>query len=406
MKKAIVLAGGFDQIALIKELQSRGYYCILIDYFQSPPAKNVADQHIIGSTLDEEFVKKIASQEKADLIVTACTDQALLTMAKVSQQLGLPSYIDYSTALNVTNKSYMKDILLNHQIPTAKYLHISNEEDIDKISDLEFPLIVKPADCNSSKGVKKVDFAEELLPEIRNALKLSRSHTAIVEEFKQGRELSADLFIENGVAKLLSVTQSNKIPHNNGAFTIMQSQYPVSDDNLNEKITLIGQQIASAFNLKNTPLLIQLIHSDPELYVIEFSARMGGGTKYELIKQISGVDIMKEYVNLVLGDRVKIEPVLSKKYINLNYLYCRPGTLASFANFEENRNNATIEDFFLYKTPGMTFDKVENSGDRAAGVLLIADSSEELERKTKDYDNSLKVLDPSGNDLLIHNLIQ
>ena len=39
------------------------------------------------------------------MICTACTDQALLTVAKVSEELGLPTYISYKTALNVTNKS-------------------------------------------------------------------------------------------------------------------------------------------------------------------------------------------------------------------------------------------------------------------------------------------------------------
>ena len=38
------------------------------------------------------------SREKVDFIITVCTDQALLTMAKVSEELGLPCYIDYETA--------------------------------------------------------------------------------------------------------------------------------------------------------------------------------------------------------------------------------------------------------------------------------------------------------------------
>ena len=37
--KALVLAGGYDQIALIKELKKRDYEVLLADYFENPPAK-------------------------------------------------------------------------------------------------------------------------------------------------------------------------------------------------------------------------------------------------------------------------------------------------------------------------------------------------------------------------------
>ena len=54
--KILVLAGGADQIALIKELKWRGHITILIDYFQNPPAKNYANKHIVASTLDIEMI--------------------------------------------------------------------------------------------------------------------------------------------------------------------------------------------------------------------------------------------------------------------------------------------------------------------------------------------------------------
>lgn len=57
--KAIILAGGYDQIALIQELKKRGFETILIDYYENPPAKNFADNHYQVSTLDIEAIKKL-----------------------------------------------------------------------------------------------------------------------------------------------------------------------------------------------------------------------------------------------------------------------------------------------------------------------------------------------------------
>ena len=89
--KILVLAGGSDQAALIDELHRQGQNeVILVDYFENPPAKPHCDRHIVASTLDVDAVRRIAVEEKVDLITTACTDQALLTVARLSEELGLP----------------------------------------------------------------------------------------------------------------------------------------------------------------------------------------------------------------------------------------------------------------------------------------------------------------------------
>ena len=126
--KILVLAGGSDQIDLINELKKRGHEVVLVDYYPNPPAKRFADKHIQESTLDVEKVREIAVTEKVDMICTACTDQALLTVAKVSEELSLPTYISYQTALNVTNKSFMKKVMMDNDIPTSKYMIVDKAD--------------------------------------------------------------------------------------------------------------------------------------------------------------------------------------------------------------------------------------------------------------------------------------
>ena len=125
--KILVLAGGFDQIALINEIKSRGHIVYLADYYANPPAKKYADKHFQISTLDEEAVYQLALEKEVDLITTACTDQALLTVASVSERLGLPCYVSSETARNVTNKAYMKKIFSEFSIPTASCTLLENE---------------------------------------------------------------------------------------------------------------------------------------------------------------------------------------------------------------------------------------------------------------------------------------
>ena len=59
---AIVLGGTSPHVLLVYKLHERGYYVILVDYLQNPPAKIAADEHIQASTLDKERVLEIARE--------------------------------------------------------------------------------------------------------------------------------------------------------------------------------------------------------------------------------------------------------------------------------------------------------------------------------------------------------
>ena len=107
--------------------------------------------------MDVDRIKQIAQEYSVDLITTACTDQALLTVAQVSEELGLACYISCQCVLNVTNKSYMKRKFESCDIPSARHCIVDSSDNLfEKTKHLRWPLVVKPVDCNSSKGVVRV----------------------------------------------------------------------------------------------------------------------------------------------------------------------------------------------------------------------------------------------------------
>lgn len=396
--KALVLAGGYPQIYLLKELKSRGIETLLADYYPNPVAKPYADKFFQESTLDVEAIERVARENKVDFLITACTDQALLTVATVSEKLGLPCYIDAITARNVTNKRYMKEKFKKFGVPTADFT-VTDSLDVD-YSELEFPLVVKPVDCNSSKGVKKVLNDAELKTALENALEYSRTGDAIIEEFKEGKEISVDLIVENGVAQVLCVTESKKAKSND-KFVICETWRPagISDKAL-ENIKEAAQKIVNAFELKNCPMLIQLINKGDEVFVIEFSARTGGGLKFRIINQASGIDILKAVVDMTLGNEVCQKANINDKCIINDFIYCNNGVFDHMDGVDELVSDGTIVGCFLFKNPGEKFEKIENSGDRVAGYTIIADTEAQLKEKRLKAINSIKVIAENGEDIM------
>ena len=405
MKKALVLAGGFPQIALIQELKDRGIYVVLADYNENPVAKQYASKYYQVSTLDVKAIRDVAVQEKVDYLITVCTDQALHTVAKVSEELGLPCYIDYQTALNVTNKQYMKKVFSENGIPTAKYtiLDAFNEE---AIREMHYPLIVKPVDCNSSKGVRRCDNLEELKVYFAEALDLSRTKTAIIEEFISGEEISVDVYVEDGKAQVLCISQSDKIADHD-KFVIFRAIWPAPvSQNVVEQINVTAQKIAEAFKIQNSPMLIQFLTDGERVFGVEFSARTGGGVKYLLVKRSSGFDVIKAVVDLTLGDKPHIGRLTAEQNYMINdFIYCKPGVFDHLEGFDDLLKDGIIKDYYLFTWKGATFKTVKASGDRLAGYTVVGNTPEELIERHREARRRIRAISTEGDDMIRHDLL-
>ena len=403
--KALVLCGGIPQIELIRQLKERGITTILLDMNEKVKAREYADKFYPVSVLDVDAVRKVAVEEKVDFIMTVCADQVLEVVAQIAEELGLPWYIDSQTATNVSKKSYMKKIFWENGVPTSQYV-IMDKLDVEKIAHLSYPLIVKPVDAYSSRGVCKVTNIEELRPAFDIAVNISRTKTAIVEEFVEGDEITVDVYVEEGKAHVLCLSNLYKIGED-GKFVINRSRIPadVSDD-IARQISETAQKIADAFGLKNTPMLVQLISDGKKIAVVEFCARTGGGIKFLMIKKISGFDVVKAVVDLTLGEKPHVGEVKKADKITVNeFVYCRPGELVRTEGFEELLAEGTIVEFSLFKVPGTVFGEIKSSGDRLAFFSVEAENEQELRQKHARANAMIRAIGTDGEDMIRHDLI-
>ena len=407
MKKIMILAGGNDQVALIQELRSYfkdDVFIILVDMSSNVKAVPYADKFLQISTMDKEAVLQAAMEEKIDYILTACGDQPLSTMAYVSAKMNLPCYLTENDVLNLTNKLFMKQKMVGNGIPTSPFVAINKNWTGSELLHLSYPLVVKPVDSNGSKGVKKVENENELGHCLEDAFKYSLSGDVIVEEFNEGEEVSIDVYVEGTEVKLLSVISLKKIKQNKDSFTIVQSFYPPDFECSRDEITDIARKIVAAFALKDTPLLIQAIQTKDGIRVVEFSARMGGGSKFRSIETFSGVNIMNVYVNMVMGNKPHVEPTKLVNNASMSFVYCNPGKFVSLSGFDELVEKDIIKYYYTYKMPGTMVEKSNTSSDRVAGFMIVGNSAEEVKQKISYANSVLKVLDENGCDIMKHDL--
>lgn len=400
--KAIVLGGTTPHIELIENLKKRGYYTVLVDYLDNPPAKIFADEHIKESTLEKDKVCEIAKNIKASLVISTCIDQANVTACYVAEKLNLPRPYSYETALNVTNKGLMKEILISNKIPTSKYIYIESIQEFNK-SNLNFPIIIKPADSCGSSGVKIINDLNSLIKYFDFTKSISRIGKVIVEEVVIGKELSAYCFIDNNFdAQVIMLSQRlSKIEGNNEVIKCYTTITPPSiSDKSKIKIELYAKKIANIFNLKNTPLHLQVFVNNEDISVIEFAPRVGGGISFKTISDNTGFNIIDSAVDSFLNKIVNVNFSPVRHFSSINIIYSYEGVFNKIYGHKHLLESGIIDSIFLYKNYGDMIKNDTASHSRIGAYIINANSLEELIKRMKFAINSINVYDINNREII------
>lgn len=399
---AIVLGGTAPHVLLVNKLHNRGYYVVLVDYLPNPPAKRVADEHVQASTLDKEKVLEIAKEKNASLVISTCIDQANSVCCYVAEQLNLPHPYSYETSLLVTNKGLMKKRMKEFDVPSSSFILSSNVVGVDW-NQVTFPCVVKPVDCNSSKGVHRADSIDEAKSFVEEALTLSQTGEAIIEGFCAGDEIQVDCVVLDNDADVVMTRSKVKVAGSNDA--VLNSYGSIVPAQVSESVLpqlkQIAVNIARGFGLRNTPFFYQAIVTGDEVNVLEFAPRVGGGLSYYMIKNFVGFDAVEAAVDSFLGLPIRVNYHSPKKVYRTCLLYSKPCTFDHIEGFEALKEEGVIKEIFITKNQGEVIDGDMRSTNRIGSFVIEAGSLEELKERTRVCAERIRVLDSSGENMIV-----
>ena len=402
---AIVLGGTNPHVALVNKLKARGYYTVLVDYLSTPPAAKVADEHVQESTLDKELVTKIAKEKNAAIIITTNIDQANVTACYAAEQNGIKPPYSYETALNVTDKSRMKKIMWENSIPTSAYFIAESLEDA-LAADIQYPVVVKPADSNGSRGVHRVNDEADLCHYFPIAQEESRNKKVVVEGYVTGTEVSFYYYIQDGEAHFIDGYQRFNFKTKNE--DVIQSTGVVFPAGISEEayreMHRITNKIADAFKLDNTPLFVQAIADGDKAYVLEFAPRIGGGLSYRVMERDCRFDLIEAAIDSFEGKRVEINSVLPDYYSGVLNIYSPGITMGEITGVEDVLEKGIASEFYQYRLKGTEISGDMSSGSRAGAFLIHAESIEEIKKRVLYINENVEVYDINGNKAMRHDV--
>lgn len=402
---AIVLGGTHPHIDLILKLKCMGYYVVLVDYTENPPAKFYADLHLKESTLDKEKVFQIAKYYDAKTVISVAIDEANVIASYVLGKMGLHTPYSYEVAKTIANKGLVKKILTQNDIKTANFISYS-DFDIHN-PKLNYPLVTKPVDNCGSKGVVKTYRIEDLAKNIEYSLSYSKSKDVLIEEFIEGKEYSVDIVVDNCNPKILTLRE--KIPIKNVEKKSLQTAVAITHNEtpskLYEKIIIIVNGLISIFKLKTTALLLQIIVKDDDVFVIEFAPRISGGLAYKTIKYATNVDIIDFSISSFLNLPAKFE--IDNDYNNVYaevILYGKKSIFSNVVGIIENLNNNHILEYFPRKELNDSIGNDLSSRDRIGAFIIKGKSNVDVYDKLKSILGTIDAFDISKKSILYKNI--
>ena len=298
-KKKLMLLGGLRYLLPVIEAAHRhGIHVITVDYLPDNIAHRYSDEYHNVSIIDKDAVLALAQKLQIDGIMSFAVDPGVVAAAYTAEKMGLPFQCSYEAACILQDKSRFRKFLADNgfNVPNAR----GYSEGDDALKDIDYfnwPVIVKPVDSAGSKGVTRVDDPADLPAAIAHALDCSPSRHYIIEDFleKSGFSSDTDSFSVDG--DLVFCTFNNQYFDDDAEneYTPAAYSWPSSmSQDVQDELRSELQRLLTLLDMKTGLYNIETrMCTNGKAYIMEVSPRAGGNRLAEMLKYVTGEDIIE-----------------------------------------------------------------------------------------------------------------
>lgn len=295
-----IIGASYLQAPLIRKAKSLGIETHVFAWGVGDAGEAEADCFYPISIVEHDAILEVCRSAGVDGVCTIASDLASVTVGFVSCALGLPGNSAECVAMT-TNKHLMRAAFARGCDPSPKSIQVMSVQELVNI-DLDYPLIVKPADRSGSRGITKLDSPEDLRGAYMRAYSESFSKAVLVEEFVRGREFSVESISWQGQHQILAITEK----FTTGAPRFIERAHlePARVSSLLfKKISNVVMHALDSLEVEYGASHAEVkVDENEAVRIIEIGARMGGGLiGSHLVQMSTGYDYLKAVIDVALG---------------------------------------------------------------------------------------------------------
>jgi biotin carboxylase len=412
-KKLLVLGGTSASVDLVKTAKKMGVYTIVTDDQDFGVAKEIADETLNISTTDISALARFVKSRKIDGVFCGPSEFNIRNAMKVAHLSRLPFYATEEQWNICSNKESFKELCREFSVPCVFEYDINNSLETETLEHIDYPVIVKPVDGCSSKGIEVCYSEDQLKKSYENAIRYSNQGRVMIEQYiDNGGIVTSVRYIACKGELYLSLTGDTYIvdPINRSALISALTVYPSKYtshyvDNIDPKV----REMFKSIGFKNGVLFMQSLPLGNELFFHEMGLRLSGGLTYtitEAANQINDLEMMIRYAlggSMCSDDEInRIDPLLDGRLAASLCIPLKTGKIAKLDGVEEIMRTLNIENFAQYYNVGdqVSKDSIGTLMQHFGRFKFFANSMKELIDTVNQIQKLLIVEDKTGHDLI------
>lgn len=391
---ALVIAGGVWQLPLIQFLKGKGYRVTVVDPYSTSKGVLVCDHHIQLDVREKEQILAQIDREY-DLVCTDQSDISVGTVSYLAKRLGLNGN-DEEVVEKFSNKYRSRQYAKSIGVPCPDFTSVRTLREMKAfIQNTGYPLMIKPCDSQSSKGIHRIDAGlsdAELQACLDDALQYSFIGEAILEQFLTGYEITVDGFCAYGKHQVLAI--SKKKHFKTGIASTLTYPAPLPEE-LEERIIQTDNRYVEESGLMFGPTHAEYMVDEEkdEFSLVEIACR-GGGTllSSNVVPWVSGFDTYDAFLKCLTGNPVDIagfKPL--KRSAELHFFDFGDGEITMLSGIEEaaKTDGVLLLDFDFQV--GDVLKSCQDDRSRQGFVIVLADSPTQLQERIQRVCNTIQI---------------
>ncbi|TDE49034.1 ATP-grasp domain-containing protein [Nonomuraea mesophila] len=394
MKRLVILGGSDGTISSYRAAHRLGLGTICVDMRADAPGVREAGEFLHLSTRDVDAVTAaLHGRDDVAGVLAPGSDINLPSLVEVAARLRLPGTLTPAALRASVDKAYFREVCLRLGLRGPAYVSGAAGEVVRDAARLRFPVIVKPIDSGSSRGITICTAPAELGDAARAAAAVSPSATVIAEEVVTGQDLCGEAFLQDGKVALLGLSDRVVEPPN--VVAVGHDMAP-RDQRLTEEVARQLELVCAEVGHTDGPVNLDLFVTGDGIVLIEMGARIGGNGMGEALGLMHGVDTVTAAVQLAIGQRPDLRPSHVRHAAVRMLRAGSAGTLRALDGLADVRALPQVADVVVTAEPGDRVVPYTECRAKLGYVLASGDSAGELAATLATVDDLLRIRVDAG----------
>ncbi len=407
--KRLLLLGSSLWKDMIKEFAEENGVDLLFAGLYPSPLDDIVKEYYRIDTTDAKVMKPFIRGLGVDGVFMGGSEFIISHSCEYVNELGFPCYCNKKQWDVCQNKRSFKQLCRDYGVPCVQ--EFSPDDDP---ASFDYPIIVKPTDSCSAKGITVCNNAAEYNKAINHALDYSAEKKFIIEKFieNKGTTMSVRYIAIDGELYLEAVGDRYVLDSDKGKALITAAAFYPSKytDQYIATVDEAVKHMFKAIGLKNCALFMEAIANNSGIWFYEMGLRVSGGMTYKITEKTTGINEWKMLMNYATcgvmcdsDDIYKIDPKLNGWFSASMTIPLRVGTISSVSGLENLNQIPEIGDIIVYWKEGDSIlEKHLSTLDQLfCRIPVIVKGKDKLAEIMKIIRESLSVKDTEGKEMII-----